>query len=256
MTVKELFALVESDRVANAVLLLDYYFSSENFENTLVEKLQAIPRLREIIRENIRLFTKCTPDPDNEAVQYTIFILPIQSDDYANQCKKELSAFCISDKEALEAIGKDFHIFNAEGEARIIHYGVDEAPIDVMAGYRIAELSVEELGAEICAAKILAELLFWGALPEQREKNIKELHERLSKPIDKKELDSKPLEELMSKHEEELSANMSEDEKTYHYAKRRFEEETKEIMRRYQNKIISDNHRLYINAIKKEYSNR
>lgn len=39
MTVKELFALVESDRVANAVLLLDYYFSLGNFENTLVEKL-------------------------------------------------------------------------------------------------------------------------------------------------------------------------------------------------------------------------
>ncbi len=254
MTVKELFAQVEAERVADAFLLLDYYFSSENFENTLIEKLRAIPRLREIIRENIRLFADSLPQ--NEVVPHTIFILSTPSDDYANQCKKELSAFCINDKEALKVIGNDFRALDPEREAKISHYGVGDVPIDIMAGYRIAELSIDELGAEICAAKILAELLFWGALPEQREKNIKELHERLSKPIDKEELDSKPLEELMSKHEEELLANMSEDEKTYHYAKRRFEEETKEIVRRYQNKIISNKNRLYINAIKKEYSNR
>lgn len=255
VTVKELFAQVKADRVADALLffLLDCCFSAEDFENTFVEKFQAISRLREIIRENVRLFADagCTSAP------YTIFILSTPSGDYENQCKKELSAFLINDAEALKVIGKDFRVFDSEGEARITHYGVGDMPIDDIAGCTIARLSVDELGAELCAAKILAELLFWGALPEQREKNLQKLHERLSKPIDKKEpVDSKPLEELMREHEEKLLANMSEDEKAYHCAKKRFEEETKEIVRRYQNRIISDNHRLYINAIKKEYTNR
>lgn len=55
VTVKELFTQVKADRVADAFLflLLDCCFSAEDFENTFVERLQAISRLREIIKENI-----------------------------------------------------------------------------------------------------------------------------------------------------------------------------------------------------------
>lgn len=256
MTVKELMTRVNAERVSDAFLLLDYCFRAENFENTFIEKFQAIPKLKEVIKENIRLFAECTPN--NEITPHTIFILSIPSDDYANQWKKKLSAFLINDEEALSIIEKDFHIVDDDGESRISHYAFDDAPIHDMANYTIAKSSLDELGAEICAAKPLAELLFWGALPEQREENIKELHERLNKPIDKNELmkNSISLEELIKKHEEELVAGMSDDEKAYYHAQKRFEEETKEIVQRYRNSIIKENQNQLIKAIKKEYENR
>lgn len=203
MKIRELMEQAEPERVIDAFLLIDYIFSAENSENTLIEKFKSIPKLREFIKENIRLFAECVIN--NDAELYTIFIILTPGDDYEEQHRKELSAFAICDEEALKAVDKDFHIFDDEGEATIPHYSFDNAPIKEMANYTIAQSSLDELGVEICAAKILSELFYWGVSPEQREKNIKELYERLSKPIDKKELvDSKTFKEVMRKYEMNL----------------------------------------------------
>ena len=45
MTVKELFAQVEHERVTDAFILLDYTYSEENFENTFFEKYDSISRM-------------------------------------------------------------------------------------------------------------------------------------------------------------------------------------------------------------------
>ena len=45
MTVKELFAQVEHERVTDAFILLDYTYSEENFENTFFEKYDSIPAI-------------------------------------------------------------------------------------------------------------------------------------------------------------------------------------------------------------------
>lgn len=87
MTVKELMAQVDPERVNDAFLLLDYTYSAENFENTLLEKHKSIPKLREVIKENIRLFAECTPNDDAEL--YTIFIILTPGDDYQDQHRKE-----------------------------------------------------------------------------------------------------------------------------------------------------------------------
>lgn len=39
MTVKELFAQVEHERVTDAFILLDYTYSEENFENTFLKSM-------------------------------------------------------------------------------------------------------------------------------------------------------------------------------------------------------------------------
>jgi hypothetical protein len=256
MTIKELMAQANVNRVTDAFLLLDYNFSAENFENSFIEKYEAVPKLRKIIEENIRLFAECTANVDT--VPHTIFIIYSQDDeDYENKWKKRLSGFAICDEEALPVIDKDFHIFDDEGEARILHYSFDNAPMQEMANYVIAQSSLNEFGKEICVAKILSELFFWGAFPKEREKKINELYESASKPIDKKELvDSKVVEDKMREIEEQLMLNMSDDEKAYYLAKKRFEEETEDIIKRYWHRVGDEIHKQYIDAIKAEYKGR
>lgn len=256
MTIKELMAQADVNRVTDAFLLLDYNFSAENFENSFVEKYEAIPKLRKIIEENIRLFAECTPSDD--VVPHTIFIMyTVDDEDYENQWKKSFSCFAICDEEALPVIDKDFHIFDDEGEAEVSHYCIDNVPMQEMANYVIAKSSLSEFGKEICVAKILSELLFWGAFPKEREKAVNELYERVHEPIDEKTLlDSKSFKEKMREYREGLILNMSDDKRAYYLAKERFEEETKNILQRYRHGVNDEIHKQYINAIKVEYKGR
>jgi hypothetical protein len=137
------------------------------------------------------------------------------------------------------------------------HYCFDNVPMQEMANYVIAQSSLDKFGKEICVAKILSELFFWGAFPKEREKKVNELYENVSKPIDEKALvDSKVVEEKMREYEEQLMLNMSDDEKAYHLAKERFEKETEDIIERYWHKVKDDIHKQYIDAIKEEYKGR
>lgn len=256
MTIKELMTQVDANRVTDAFLLLDYNFSAENFENSFIEKYEAVPKLRKIIEKNIRLFTECTANDDT--MPHTIFIMYNQDDeDYEKQWKKSFSCFAICDEEVLPVIDKDFHIFDNEGEAKVSHYGIDNAPMQEMANYVIAQSSLNEFGKEICVAKILSELFFWGAFPKEREKAVNELYEKVSKPIAKKELvGGKVVDKKMREYWEQLKSNMSDDEKAYHLAKERFEEETEDIIKRYWHRVKDEIHKQYIDAIKAEYNGR
>ena len=200
MTIKELMSQVDVNRVADAFLLLDYSFSENNYQNNFFEKYEAIPKIRKIIEENIRLFDECKPNEDT--VPHTVFIMYHQDDeDYENLGKKVFSCFATRDEEVLQVLEKDFHIFDNEGEDEVQHYGIDNAPMKDMVNYVIAESSIKEIGKEICVAKILSELFFWGTFPEDREKKVNELYKKLIQPITEKELiDSKSFREIMKKH--------------------------------------------------------
>jgi len=257
MTIKELMSQVDVNRVADAFLLLDFGFSESNYENDFFEKYEAIPKMKNIINENIRLFTECKSDEDT--VPYTVFIMYHQDDeDYENLGKKVFSCFATCDEDVLQILEKDFYIFDNEGETEVQRYSFDAVPMKDMVNYVIAESSIKELGKEICVAKILSEVFFWGVFPEDREKKVEELFEKLTKPKTEKELiDSKSFTEIiMKKHMEELLSNMSEDEKAYDMAKKRFEKETEEIRNRYWQKIDDKIQKQYIKAIKMEYKGR
>lgn len=253
MTIKELMSQVDVNRVADAFLLLDYSFSESNYENNFFEKYEAIPLLRKIIEENIHLFIECTPNEDT--VPHMVFVMYHQDDeDYENLGKKVFSSFATCDEEVLRVLEKDFHIFDDEGEAKVSCYSFDDVPMQDMVNFVIAESSIKELGKEICVANILSKLFFWGVFPEDREKKVEELYEKLTKPITEKELiDSKSFDEKMKKYTEELLSNMSDDEKAYDMAKERFEKETEEIRNRYWHKIDDEIQKQYIKAIKMEY---
>lgn len=158
MKIKDLMAQVDVNRVMDAFLLLDPYFSAENFEDSFMEKYEAVPKLRKIIEENIRLFSECTVN-DN-ILPHTIFIMHNQDDNYENQSKKSISGFVICDEEAISIINKDFHMFDDEGEAILQYYSFDTVPMQDMACHTIAQSSLYEFGKEVCVAKILSELFF------------------------------------------------------------------------------------------------
>lgn len=75
------------------------------------------------------------------------------SEDYSEKWKKKIISFAICDKEAVAVLDKDFHVFDNEGEARVEHYGIDQAPMEKMVNYTIAKSSLKKLGKEIYAAK-------------------------------------------------------------------------------------------------------
>lgn len=256
MTVKELMSQVDVNRVVDAFLLLDYHFSEDNYENTFFEKYEAIPKLRKIIEENIRLFKECIPDDDTDSC--TIFIQYLQdSDNYEESWKKTFASFLISDNEVLPVIDKDFHLFDDLGEAEVTHYAFDHVPMKKMANYVIAESSIKELGKEICVAHLLSNMFFWGIFPCDREKNVNKLNESLHRPVTEEEIiTSEEFKEKMKSYREALLHKMSDDEREYSLAKERFEKDTEEIRMRYMQKVNAEIHKSYIDAIREEYKRR
>ena len=256
MTVKELMSEVDPQRVEDAFFMLNYAFSEHNYENTFFEKYNAIPKMRKIIEENIRLFAECSTNEDVES--HTIFIMYLQdNDDYEESWKKSFSSFAINDKEVLPVLNKDFHLFDAKGEAEVNHYGYDNMPMNHLANYKIADSSIEQFGKEICAAHILSEVFFWGILPKKREEKVADLNARLEESMNNKnEENYVSFDEFMEEWRLEILQEMSEDEKAYYLAKERFEEETKEIRSHFLRETNEKIHQEYIAAIKKEYQER
>lgn len=260
MTIKELMSQVDADRVCDAFILLDYFFSNENYENSFIERYEAIPHFKKIIKDNIKLFSECEPNKDTKP--HTIFILSVQgSENYEDSWKKKFRCFATSDDEVFPVLDKDFHVFDDEGEALVSHYSFDNALMEDMVNYVIAESSLTESGKEVCVACILSELFFWGAYPEDREKRVKKISEELienaNKTITEEDMKkSQSFHEKMKQWKDELYKNMSEDERMYYQAKERFEEETRDILSRYWDMKNEKMHKQYIDAIKAEYSKR
>lgn len=183
MTVKELMEQVDADKVTEAFLLTFYLFHHNCYELSISEKFNAISKARELISDNINLFKSCTPTTDGE--KYTIFIMYDQDDkDFENKESKSFSCFAIRDEEAFSALDKNFYLYTGEGEAELSHYSFDHEKICDMAAFTIAKSSIDTLGKEICVAKILSDMFFWGVYPKDREKNINKLEEKISKPYE------------------------------------------------------------------------
>lgn len=58
---------------------------------------------------------------------------------------------------------------------------------------------------------------------------------------------------IRKEYKKELIDQMSADEKAYYAAREKFEDETKEIIRRYENNVIKETQHEWITILKKEY---
>lgn len=68
-------------------MLVNYIFMSDYNELTVAEKFLAIPKMKEIILDNIKLFRECQLNENAE--EYTVFIMyDLDSEDYENKEKK------------------------------------------------------------------------------------------------------------------------------------------------------------------------
>lgn len=256
MKVQELMTQVDVNRVVDAFLLIDYSFSESNYESTLIEKYECIPKLRKIIEENIRLFKTCIPDKDTKPS--TIFIMYVQDkESFEDSDKKTLSSFATDDEEVLAVIDKDFHLFDSLGEANVTHYCYDHVSINEMANYVIAEASIKELGKEICAAHLLSNMFFWGLFPEERAKRVNDLNKSLEQTITEEDVEaSKNFKEAIKSYKDSFLQEMSVDQREYYLAKEKFQNDTEEIRMRYMQQVIEEIHKLYIDTIKQEYKSR
>ena len=256
MTVKELMEQVDANKVTEAFLLTFYLFHHDCYELSISEKFNAISKARELISYNINLFKSCTPTTDGK--KYTIFIMYDQDDeDFENKESKSFSCFAIRDEEAFSALDKNFYLYTGEGETELSHYSFDHEKICDMAAFTIAKSSIDILGKEICVAKILSDMFFWGVYPKDREKNINKLEEKISKPYEEsKGISLEEFEEKIKILESEIMEQMTEDEKLYYEAKERFKEETKDIIRRYRENLYRELEKQHIKIIREEYQGR
>lgn len=251
MNVKELMSKVDVNRVIEAFLLMDFSFSASNYENTFLEKYEALPNLKKVIEDNVHLFAECKPNMDTNPC--TIFIFyNSDEDDFENKKKKSFVSIAVDDDDVFPILDKDFHMFDDEGEARLQYYAYNHISMNEMANYTIAKNSIEQFGKEVCAAHILSEIFFWGLYPEDRENKVKALEERVQRSMDEKYLyTKKEVHELLDE-----DFYMSDDEKLYYEEKQKFEEKTKGVINRYVAKINDEIHQEYIHAVRQEYSSR
>ena len=236
MTIQELMEQVNVERVIDAFLLLDPYFSECDYKTTVLDQYKKIPKVKKAIRENIKLFIECKIE--NQDTSHTLFIFyDRDGEDYEKKWKKSFSCFLINNQEILSVIDKDFHLLDS-GKIAITRYLFGNESIEQMAHYSISNLSIKELGNEICAAEILSEMFWWGLDVQDREKNVQEFIDYAEDESDYLSHDESS--KILMEYKKELIDQMSDDEKAYYAAQEKFDDETKEIIRRYENKVIEE----------------
>lgn len=253
MTVKELMSQVDPNRVNDAMMLMYYLFSPNNYDASFMEKFNGVPKHRKIVEENIRAFAECLPKDGVE--MYTIFIFYTKSyEDLDKDEEMVFDSFATNDNEVWNVLDKDFHMCCEPDELTVHRYGYDESSLEELACYNVADQSIKEFGLEVCAAHILTGVFFWGPTPAYRAERVDELRKRLEKPYEEKDLI--PADIVHAKWREELLADMTEDEKEYFLIKEKFEAEISEIQSRYWAKGNEEYRVSCIEAVRTEYEGR
>lgn len=256
MTIKELMEQVDENSVTEAFILVSPIFMSVDNELSIAERFQVISKVKEKISHHIRLFRESTFD--NTLEEYTVFITDdLDAEDYEDKTRRILSSYAIRDKEALSVLDKDFFLYTDKGEIGLAHYCFEHKKVNEIAAYNIAKSSIEKLGKEICAAKILSDMFFWGFSPDVREKSVSELMEQLEKPHDSSEYVSKEEHDnYLNELRDNIKQKMTEDDRAYWTAKERFEVETKDIVLSYWKQCVIEREKQHIAAIREEYLKR
>ncbi|MCC8060381.1 MAG: hypothetical protein LIO81_06000 [Clostridiales bacterium] len=251
MVIQELFQQAEINHVEEAYFLQHTFF--EPYEkHSLDEKVDAVMRIKEYIREHIIHLATCNISIEEPQ---TVFIVELPCECYEDKGKTELTLFSIFDQEAYQKVRRDFALWGEDREYRIERYGIDMSKPECIAGYHIAKKSVETLGTTACCVEILHELFTFGYSDESREKNLQKLYERIKEAeedIAEEKLYS--YEEVFEQLWEEMLRNCKNtDEREHMLLKREYESKVKEIERRYTQEIMKANHKKIIALIREEY---
>ena len=254
--VKELFLNLDKEDIIKAYrLMFDIIPSYEQVSYTIPELIKADKKFDEkarILIDDIIVAEKPNV-PDDDMV---IFVIQLASEDYDDKTKKSFHSMALYENEFREKAGKDFQVWASDGEETISHYAYDMETLERIANFRIADQSVEECSAVVCAAVIFNEITFHGYDKERRQENIEKLKKELRESLD--EIDeSKTIsaEEFFEKmHRDLLDSIEDEDERRYYELEHDFEKSVEDIKRKWRSQIMETNHQKVIKHIKAEWN--
>lgn len=254
MITQEIFKKADVENVFNAYILIRPVFDDLD-RHTMQEKVMALKGLRKHINEVCTQIATCDIDTTDESK--TLFVIGRTRTGWAESYIQDLECFSTKDKDAIEAVKKDFTMWNDDGEVRLDFYGLDFVSLPVLAGYRIAKKSVLEQGTDVCCAVILHDLFLWGITEDQHKKSLKELVNKL-KEAEEDLLHNRTIshEELWAELEKDFLNKGTEDEKEHYRLEREYHNKVKEIEERHMMSIINKDHQRFIDIVRDEYSDR
>ncbi len=254
MTVQELFKECDPELVFYAYTLVSPVFGDYD-DHSLEEKAHAYRRLKDHIMESCQRLSSDGIDYSCEPM--TIFILDNQCDEWGKSYLKDVYFTVVKDSEAYERIGDDFANWNDEGDNGLERYGIDFVRLSELAGYTVAEQSIENMGINTCCAAILLELFIWGFTEEDRERNSEDLKKDLDESVqDIKDGRCYSWDEFIEELDREIIADCSEDEKQHRIYEKEYKNKVEEIERCYAEDVYEINHQKYIEAVISEFRNR
>ncbi|MGN0169146.1 MAG: hypothetical protein ACI39H_00095 [Lachnospiraceae bacterium] len=251
MTVQELIREVDIDRVIEAFLLVDYRFSGDNREKTLLERVSLVDEMTEEIHKFVEEILSYNVSKPIE--EQTLFIFEMLLTNYEDRGEKTYDVFVIKDEEAFYELTRE----KKKELEELEHYDVDFSKTGEFLSYRISEYSLKEFGKEICAAFILSHMLKMGKSIEERDLNI-------SKHAGKKDMTDEENDDSLSMNIKEFSemldriftAEMTEEEKEYFRMKDEFYSKTKVFRTKFEDKMVVSNRKKYTTAIYDEYKRK
>ena len=266
MKVKELFARLDKDDILRAYRFIygvfeDYELAGYTIPELIKFDKNFDKKAGKLIDEIINV--KETPSSDRDMV---IFVIRVPSDNVEDPGEKNFESMIVFEKEFREKAGKDFQMLTTKdgGKAFLSSYCYDTETLETIGNYRIADQSIEECSAVVCAAEIFMNVRFFGFDDKTRQKNIKEeldiIQERLDN-INKGKEKCVPMDiafAKMEKRHNDILIVEDDDSRQYWKLKNKFDREFKENVRDIEQRLLSkffeSKHQKQIDHIKAEWN--
>lgn len=258
MKVKELFEKVPKEYILRAYRIMFEMNSSSDKIKYSIPELIAYDKLFD--ERAIRFIDAIIHigEPEKEEKDKVIFVVQLTSDDYEEKDQKYFTSGLVFEDEFCAKAAKDFTVWGREGENNLTWYAYEMDGLESIANCYIADQSIEECSAVVCAAEILNEMTFYGFDREYRQENIDKLKSDLDKAME--EVDGGkfiPADDFLKEmHRDRLASLKDNDEKRYYELKREFRKAVMDIELRWHRKIGDINHQKLINHIKAEWNRR
>ena len=217
MKVKELFAKVKKEDILRAYRIMFELNSSSDKAKYSVPELVAYDKSFD---EMAGKFIDAVVNVGESEVlkNMVIFVTQFSSEDYEEKNQKYFSSGAVYENEFRDKAGKDFTVWRHNGENNLTLYAYEMDSLESIANYRIAEQSIEDCSAVVCATEIFNEMIFHGLDKECRQDSIDKLKLDLDKAMG--EVDEGKFissDDLFTKmYQEELQSLKDEDERRHY----------------------------------------
>ena len=169
--------------------------------------------------------------------------------------KKFFEVFSLDKAEFLKKCGKDFHIWDDDADEKIAHYSFSFSEKEQVAGYEIAQKSVDEYGIEAICAAIAHEMQVFnfGEETDKKEQFFEDIKESIRK-IDSGEEKCVPADEALKELKASFRKKCTPEQNEYFDAQDEFEEKIKHLKDAWWEQEMKNKHQVLIDFIKEEHN--